>query len=230
MPFTYGLYPDLTVEENIYFYSDIYGVRKKERDIRMNQILKMTQMLPFRERKSGFLSGGMKQKLQLACALIHTPKFLILDEPTFGVDPISRREFWKLLLELLREGITIVVTTSYLDEAQRCNTITLLYEGNVLKQGTPFNISREIPGTMISLHFEKAGSIYSELKSIKGIRNVTSYGDRLHILLEENKKYDEFIKDIGYLNINKDKIEQISASLEDAFIYFVEKKRMQKNE
>lgn len=138
----FGLYPDLTVMENIRFHADIFGVPKAEWTARADRLLTMSGMEPFRKRRAGALSGGMKQKLGLCCALIHTPKVLFLDEPTNGVDPVSRREFWQILQGLLAEGVTIVVATAYLDEAQRCHRVGLLHHGRLLACDTPANLKQ----------------------------------------------------------------------------------------
>ena len=133
----FGLYPDLTVDENIHFYADLYGVPTKGREHKIHELLSFSNLTPFKKRQAGRLSGGMKQKLGLACALIHTPKVLFLDEPTNGVDPVSRRDFWRILYSLLKEGVTIFVSTAYLDEAERCHRVALLHQGRLLACDTP---------------------------------------------------------------------------------------------
>jgi len=139
----FGLYEDLTVMENIDFYADIYCVTGKERPERIEKLLGFSGLTPFKDRLAGKLSGGMKQKLGLACALIHTPKVLFLDEPTNGVDPVSRRDFWGILYELLREKVAILFSTSYLDEAERCKRVGLIHKGRLLKCDTPDAIKAE---------------------------------------------------------------------------------------
>ena len=133
----FGLYEDLTVLENIFFYADIYSIPKSEREGKIDKLLGFSGLTPFKDRLAGKLSGGMKQKLGLACALIHTPKVLFLDEPTNGVDPVSRRDFWKILHELLKEKVTILYSTSYLDEAERCKRVGLIHKGKLLRCDTP---------------------------------------------------------------------------------------------
>jgi ABC-2 type transport system ATP-binding protein len=139
----YGLYEELTVEENINFYADIFCIDAKNRQQTIDKLLGFSGLLPFKKRFYGRLSGGMKQKLGLACALIHTPKVLFLDEPTNGVDPVSRRDFWKILYDLLKEKVTILYSTSYLDEAERCRRVALINKGNLLRCDTPENIKKE---------------------------------------------------------------------------------------
>jgi len=139
----FGLYQDLTVEENMVFYADLFGIVGQEREALTARLLRMTRMEPFRDRQAGRLSGGMKQKLALMCTLLHKPEILFLDEPTNGVDPVSRRDFWAILYELLKEGITIFMTTSYLDEAERCNRVGLLHKGRLIRCSTPEAMKRE---------------------------------------------------------------------------------------
>jgi len=139
----FGLYEELSVMENINFYADVYGVTKEKREADIERLLKFSGLLPFKERFAGKLSGGMKQKLGLACALIHTPKVLFLDEPTNGVDPVSRRDFWGILYELLKEKVTIFCSTCYLDEAERCGRVGLMHKGKLLRCETPNAIKKE---------------------------------------------------------------------------------------
>ncbi len=139
----FGLYGDLTVMENINFYADIYCVSKKERPQRIKRLLDFSNLTPFKDRLARNLSGGMKQKLGLACALIHTPKVLFLDEPTNGVDPVSRRDFWQILYQLLKEKVTIFYSTAYLDEAERCKRVGLIHRGRLLRCDVPLNIKKE---------------------------------------------------------------------------------------
>ncbi len=180
----FGLYPDLTVQENLDFYADLYGVRAAERAAPMERLLAFSNLAPFRRRRAGNLSGGMKQKLGLACALVHTPRVLFLDEPTNGVDPVSRRDFWRILYQLLQENVTIFVSTAYLDEAERCSRIALLHEGRLLACDTPAGIKGLMQGTLLELRCEgvrRAGGLLREA----GIGKVALFGDRLHILVAE---------------------------------------------
>jgi ABC-2 type transport system ATP-binding protein len=139
----FGLYGDLTVQENMVFYSDLFGIGGAERDKLTAELLRMTRMEPFRQRQAGKLSGGMKQKLALMCTLLHRPQILFLDEPTNGVDPVSRRDFWAILYQLLKEGITVFMTTAYLDEAERCNRVGLMYKGKLIRCQAPEQMKRE---------------------------------------------------------------------------------------
>jgi len=139
----FGLYEDLTVIENLNFYADIFGVQPKERETRIERLMSFSGLRPFKKRLARNLSGGMKQKLGLSCSLIHTPKVLFLDEPTSGVDPVSRRDFWQILYQLLKENVTILFSTSYLDEAERCKRVGLIHKGRLLKCDVPANIKRQ---------------------------------------------------------------------------------------
>lgn len=151
----FGLYEELTVLENINFYADVFCVSKKDRQEKIEKLLGFSGLLPFKERFAGKLSGGMKQKLGLSCALIHTPKVLFLDEPTNGVDPVSRRDFWKILYDLLKEKVTILYSTSYLDEAERCRRVGLIHKGNLLRCDTPDSIKNECKANSLEQAFIK---------------------------------------------------------------------------
>jgi ABC-2 type transport system ATP-binding protein len=152
----FGLYQDLTVEENMTFYADLFGIVGQERQRLTERLLRMTRMEPFRDRHGGKLSGGMKQKLALMCTLLHKPKILFLDEPTNGVDPVSRRDFWAILYELLKEGITIFMTTAYLDEAERCNRVGLIHKGKLIRCSPPEVLKRETGAPNLEGAFIKA--------------------------------------------------------------------------
>jgi ABC-2 type transport system ATP-binding protein len=152
----FGLYQDLTVEENMVFYADLFGITGAERESLTARLLRMTRMEPFRTRQAGKLSGGMKQKLALMCTLLHKPQILFLDEPTNGVDPVSRRDFWAILYELLKDGITIFMTTAYLDEAERCNRVGLLHKGRLIRCSPPDVMKRETGSANLEGAFIKA--------------------------------------------------------------------------
>ena len=145
----FGLYLDLTVDENMDFYADLFGIPIAERRYSCPTLLRMTRMEPFRKRQAGKLSGGMKQKLGLMCTLLHRPEILLLDEPSNGVDPVSRRDFWAILYQLVKDGITVLVTTAYLDEAERCNRVGLMYKGRLIQCDAPDAVRRQIPGGLL---------------------------------------------------------------------------------
>jgi len=162
MPQRFGLYEDLTVMENMNFYADVYITPPGERQDRIKRLLEFTRLAPFQSRLARDLSGGMKQKLGLACALIHTPKILFLDEPTNGVDPVSRRDFWGILYELLKEKVTIFFSTAYLDEAERCKRIGLLHKGRLLRCDDPYKIRREFAAETLEQAFIAAITDFSK--------------------------------------------------------------------
>lgn len=181
----FGLYPDLTVLENIHFYADIYGIPRRGRDETIDRLLAFSNLTPFRRRQAGNLSGGMKQKLGLACALIHTPRILFLDEPTNGVDPVSRRDFWRILYQLLREGVTIFVTTAYLDEAERCNRVGLIHKGRLLACDAPDRLKGLMRGTILEVRTDAARQAARILRTgLDGTTSVGLFGDRVHVVTE----------------------------------------------
>jgi ABC-2 type transport system ATP-binding protein len=213
----FGLYPDLTVIENIDFYADIYGVRGRDRAERTERLLGFSNLTPFKRRLAGNLSGGMKQKLGLACALIHTPRVLLLDEPTNGVDPVSRRDFWRILNQLLREGVTIFVSTAYLDEAERCNRLALLDRGKILALGTPEEVKARLAGAMWEVHCERPRAAAALIRERKPQAAVALYGDRIHVVAPDGNDRDlrALLEDAGFPV--KD-MRRIEPSLEDVFI------------
>jgi ABC-2 type transport system ATP-binding protein len=219
----FGLYEDLTLMENILFYADLYGVPKKERPPRIERLLGFSNLAPFKDRLAGKLSGGMKQKLGLACALIHTPEVLFLDEPTNGVDPVSRRDFWKILYDLLKEGVTILVSTSYLDEAERCTRIGLMHNGNILIEDEPKNIRNSLHLPMIEVWSDNARSALALVRNMGGVHSVSLYGDRLHITLEKKMNAAEVVVQLRHAGIDVKDFRDILPSLEDVFISMVEK-------
>lgn len=217
----FGLYEDLTVMENINFYADLYGVPKKERPARTERLLGFSNLTPFKDRRAGKLSGGMKQKLGLACTLIHTPQILFLDEPTNGVDPVSRRDFWRILYDLLKEGITTVVSTSYLDEAERCTRVALLDQGHLLMVEKPGALRKSFPFPMIEVWCDqsrKAGEIVRGMAAVKG---VSVYGDRIHVSLDRMESADDVLKGLQDKGIAILDQRQALASIEDIFISMV---------
>src|SRR6476659_1212385 len=175
----FSLYGDLTIDENIAFFAEIHGVARYHpaRD----RLLEMTQLTPFRARRADRLSGGMKQKLALACTLVHEPRVLLLDEPTTGVHPVSRREFWKLLSEFLARGLTIVMATPYLDEAERCARVALLHEGRLLALDEPSRLQDALAGQLLEVVVDAPRPPVDLLARVPGVRDVQSFGDRAHV-------------------------------------------------
>jgi len=175
----FSLYGDLSIDENIAFFAEIHGLRRYEE--RRQRLLDLTQLTPFRSRLADRLSGGMKQKLALACTLVHEPTVIVLDEPTTGVDPVSRREFWKLLSEFLQMGITIVVSTPYLDEAERCARVALLHEGRLLALDTPDALRASLPGRIVEVIAEDQERAAAIAGSLEGVEDVQTFGERMHV-------------------------------------------------
>jgi ABC-2 type transport system ATP-binding protein len=223
MPQRFSLYSDLSVKENLLFFADVFGVPAAERAARMERLLSFSRLTPFVNRRASQLSGGMKQKLALSCALIHTPRLLILDEPTTGVDPVSRKEFWDILFDLRRQGITILVSTPYMDEATLCDSLLLLHRGSVLRQGTPAALLAAYPLTLyriasstcsvtvrqgtplpdgVKLMYPAAGAVHAAVRS--GI--ITSAQILSHV-----RKYVP----------EAETIEEASPSIEDLFFFLL---------
>ena len=219
----FGLYEDLTVMENILFSADLYEVPQRERPKRIERLLGFSNLTPFKDRLAGQLSGGMKQKLGLACALIHTPEVLFLDEPTNGVDPVSRRDFWRILYDLLKEGVTILVSTAYLDEAERCTRISMIHKGAVLIEGEPKTVRNSLNVPMLEVWSDNARQAVEEMQKQSGIRTVSLYGDRLHITIERNVTAAEIADKLKRTGIQVKDLREIVPSLEDVFISMVEK-------
>jgi len=215
----FSLYGDLSIDENIAFFAEIHGVRRYHAS--RDRLLEMTQLAPFRSRRADRLSGGMKQKLALACTLVHEPKILLLDEPTTGVDPVSRREFWKLLSEFLSRGLTIVMSTPYLDEAERCGRVALLHDGRLLAVDRPELLQAHLEGQLLEVSVRDGRPPLDLLRSLPGIADVQSFGDRAHVRIHAGggvtpaTALTEALERHGSSGIS---VRPIVASLEDVFI------------
>ena len=215
----FGLYPDLTVMENIDFYADIYDVPRRGRREKIDRLLAFSNLTPFRRRLAGNLSGGMKQKLGLACALVHTPKVLFLDEPTNGVDPVSRRDFWRILYQLLRERVTIFVSTAYLDEAERCNRLALLHQGNLLGYGTPPEVKKLMRGTILEIRSSEPRRATVLLREQLAGEPVGLFGDRVHVVSHQPEASARRVEAIlAAAGLPAAGIRPIEPSLEDVFV------------
>jgi ABC-2 type transport system ATP-binding protein len=217
----FSLYGDLTVDENIEFFAEIHNVANYEE--RRNELLEFTRLTPFRDRLADNLSGGMKQKLALACSLIHRPQILFLDEPTTGVDPVSRRDFWKILSNLLKEGITILMSTPYLDEAERCSRVALMHKGKIISLDTPPRIKE-------SIRIEIAEIVCSKVRDANKLvkenlnNDVQLFGDRINVVLDKgNNNLKKVLKLLKDNSIEVFSCRIIPPSLENVFIYNVEK-------
>lgn len=216
----FSLYGDLTVDENIEFFAEIHNVNSYSE--RRNQLLRFTRLTPFRDRLAERLSGGMRQKLALACTLIHTPKLIFLDEPTVGVDPVSRRDFWMILADLLKQGITIFLTTPYLDEAERCTRVALMNEGRIMVCDSPSKLKTLMKGSMLELVSPEIRKTYNLLKMAQGISEIQAFGDRLHLVVEDSGNSEEKIRQLlATGGIPIESIRRIAPSLENVFISMV---------
>ncbi len=215
----FGLYPDLTVDENIHFYADLYGVPARDREHKIHDLLSFSNLTPFKKRQAGRLSGGMKQKLGLACALIHTPKVLFLDEPTNGVDPVSRRDFWRILYSLLKEGVTIFVSTAYLDEAERCHRVALLHQGRLLACDTPDRVKTLMRGTILEVRVNRAREAAALLKQRVKAESIGLFGDRIHVVtMDRAQTAHEVPAVLQTGGFTLQGLRPIEPSLEDVFV------------
>ncbi len=219
MPQRFGLYDDLTVDENIRFYADLFGVSRKEREERSTSLLQAGGMREFRRRRAGKLSGGMKQKLGLVCALIHRPKIILLDEPTTGVDPISRRDFWRILYELASEGVTILISTAYLDEAERCHRVALLHQGKLLFCDTPNNLKGKLGKSVLSITSSEPRRLRAELEKAVGVSSMVLTGDGLHVVVDDGaSRIPEFKARLNNASVPFRTIQQVTPTIEDLFV------------
>ncbi|MGA3264092.1 MAG: ABC transporter ATP-binding protein [Terracidiphilus sp.] len=219
MPQRFGLYEDLIVDENIRFYADLFGVKRAGREERSAQLLEAAGMSEFRKRMAGKLSGGMKQKLGLVCALIHRPKVILLDEPTTGVDPVSRRDFWRILYQLAAQGVAILTSTAYLDEAERCHRVALLHQGKLLFCDTPANLKAAMGKGVLSVTSADPRSLRSELEHAEGISSLVLTGDGVHVVVDDAaRRIPEFKARLRSANVPFDAIQQVAPTIEDFFV------------
>jgi ABC-2 type transport system ATP-binding protein len=218
----FSLYGDLTVDENVAFFADIHGVRNWR--ARGEELLEMLRMTPFRNRLADRLSGGMKQKLALACTLIHTPQLLVLDEPTTGVDPVSRRDFWKILARLQREGLTLLVTTPYLDEAERCQRVALMDRARILTVSTPDALRAQADGAIVEILAHPRRRAMEIIRTDARVQEVEAFGERLHVTLpgfdarRAGNWTDQTAADLRGQGLEVLSARVIPHSLEDVFI------------
>ncbi len=222
MPQQFGLYDDLTVDENIRFYAALFGVEPRAREARAAQLLTACGMTPFRRRMAGQLSGGMKRKLGLVCALIHTPRLLLLDQPTTGVDPVSRREFWSLLYGLVFEGVAVVISTAYFDEAERCHRLLLLHGGQRLFCGTPAALKQTVPGAVLAVSSSEPQKVEALMARMPGVMTAMAMGDAVHLVVDDaGRRIPEVRRRIETAGLPVSDITPLKASVEDAFVYAI---------
>ncbi len=215
----FGLYQDLTVGENVNFYADLYGMSRKGRQGRIKELLDFSNMQPFLRRRAGELSGGMKQKLQLVCALIHTPRVLLLDEPTNGVDPVSRRDFWRILHRLREEQVAILISTAYLDEAERCDRVGLLDNGNLLATGTPGEIKKLMDSPMLSIRSAAAREVVSLLRLQSFTKSANLFGAAVHLVCKTIAHPEVQVRRLlDQAGVEYEQVRETRPSLEDVFV------------
>ena len=219
----FGLYGDLTVAENMAFYADLFGVLGKERAELSARLLRMTRMEPFGKRLASKLSGGMKQKLALMCTLLHKPRVLFLDEPTNGVDPVSRRDFWAILHELVHDGLTVLVATAYLDEAERANRVGLMYQGRMIRCDAPSALRHGLEESCYRVHGADSRELRQTLGPQPGVVAVEPSGADVHVFVDEKITSIEKLAALGNFTYQK-----ITPSLEDVFIALVRKQEAQR--
>lgn len=215
MPQRFSLYQDLTVEQNLNFFADLFQVPEDERRARLEQLYRFSRLGPFKKRAAGALSGGMKQKLALSCALIHTPDILILDEPTFGVDPVSRQEFWDILHDIQQQGTTIVVSTAYMEEADRCDRVMLFHQGRILALDHPQKLKERYRFPLFQLEGENLAALQEHFSTVAGVRSIQRFGDSLHVSFRDEPSAQIWKAARGH---GLQRFQRIAPSMEDIFL------------
>jgi ABC-2 type transport system ATP-binding protein len=218
MPQRFSLYGDLSVLENLRLYADLYRVPRAQFEPRATRLLEGFRLGEFGRRLAQFLSGGMKQKLALACTLIHDPEVLFLDEPTSGVDPVSRRQFWRILYDLNRNGITVVVSTPYMDEAERAGSIGLMDRGSLLALGDPASLKAGMQGTILEVVAQPQEEAKHALRELPIVESLEVFGDRLHVLVGPGTDSLEIARALERRAVRVDALRRVPPSLEDVFV------------
>ena len=221
MPQIFSLYPDLSVEENLTFYAGIFGLTGDAYRTKRDLLYDFSKLGPFANRRASALSGGMKQKLALSCALIHDPKILILDEPTTGVDPLSRRQFWEILLELRRQGTTILVSTPYMDEVARADRACFILGGRKLSEGTPAQLAAEFEGQIYYVDEIPTTALVSRLNTIDGL-TARRFGAGLHLYIRSGEQIQQYHASLQSAGVSTERLHSIAPELEDRFIQLME--------
>ncbi|MBA3072830.1 MAG: ABC transporter ATP-binding protein [Anaerolineae bacterium] len=228
MPQAFSLYPDLSVMENLRFFADMNGVPRGKQKEHIEELLEFARLTEFTSRRSENLSGGMRKKLALACALIHEPEILLLDEPTTGVDPVSRRELWQLLAKVIERGVTVVVSTPYMDEAERCNVVSIIYQGRMLTTGAPVELERQMPFKLIEVKAKPRGTLRQVADKAEGVIGWRAVGDRLRLSvnnpIDAQARIESDLKNAGAeISI----LREARVMMEDVFIHLVEQQEKQ---
>ena len=221
MPQIFSLYPDLTVEENLSFYGGIYGITNETYRDKVEYLFRFSNLKPFAKRRAQALSGGMKQKLALSCALMHDPEVLILDEPTTGVDPLSRRQFWEILLKLKSDGVTIIVSTPYMDEVARADRACFVFNGRKLAEDSPARLPEMFKGSLY--HLDRMPTV-ELLRKLNRLANISArqFGAGIHVFVAEGENLSNFASDLQQVGVPQEEFRPIKADLEDCFIQLME--------
>ena len=224
MPQRFSLYQDLTIEQNLKFFADLFQVPEKEREERKEQLFQFSRLKPFQKRQAGKLSGGMKQKLALSCALIHTPEILVLDEPTFGVDPVSRQEFWDILRIIQNEGVTILVSTAYMDEADQCDRIALFFDSNIKGVGTPDELRAKYDYPLYKLMGSDLHGLRDSFSSFEEVHTTQLFGDSVHVSFNKEPDEEKWTEWLNSKNNNLVEWTKLKPTIEDVFLDLMETK------
>jgi len=221
----FNLYGDLTVLENLNFFADIFGVRGDERRERIDRLLAFARLTEFKKRRAAHLSGGMQKKLALACTLIHQPEIIFLDEPTTGVDPVSRREFWDILTELHLQGVTLFVSTPYMDEAERCSRVGLMFEGKIIVCDVPERIKGMVEGELLELRPANLRAAERVIAGLPGVLEVQTYGDLLHVFVDDvTRRQPQLEAALASEKVGVASLRQTRPRMEEAFISLIRKR------
>jgi ABC-type multidrug transport system ATPase subunit len=223
MPQRFSLYHDLTVAQNLKFFAELFQVSVEEQKSRLADLYQFSRLEPFKDRRAGALSGGMKQKLALSCALIHTPQILILDEPTFGVDPVSRDEFWQILYSICERGTTILVSTAYMDEANLCDRVALIFEGNIQISDTPDKLKNQYKYPLFKIEVRELNPMIQLLDTEKAVHTIQKFGDSLHVSFRHSPDQNTLNNYRTRSENNLISWEPIEPSIEDIFLEMMEK-------
>jgi ABC-2 type transport system ATP-binding protein len=227
MPQRFALYPDLTVIENLNFFADMYGSPHSDRQERVARLLGFARLTEFKSRRAQNLSGGMQKKLALAATLMHRPKVLLLDEPTTGVDPVSRREFWELLTEVHLEGVTIVVSTPYLDEAERCTRVGLMYRGQLIACDAPDRLREGLGATVLEAQSAEAVNARKVIEASEGVLSASTHGDTIRVLVDHADREAAIQATLAAEGVNVQNLRVVKPRLEDAFVMLVNRMNVQ---
>jgi ABC-2 type transport system ATP-binding protein len=225
MPQRFSLYQDLSVEQNLRFFADLFQVPQEERERRTEQLYRFSRLAPFKKRKAGALSGGMKQKLALSCALIHTPQVLVLDEPTTGVDPVSRQEFWDILRSIQSEGTTIFISTAYLDEADKCDRVALMHQGEIAGVGSPNEVKATFRHPLYQISGKDVRALRPFFAALPQARGTQLFGDTVHVVFEQEPTASEWLQWQHDSNGNLERWDLQPPSMEDVFFEFIAGKK-----